>query len=622
MALVRNLILTAYIQYTHLEEIGDSMVNGNHLRNIHFRLMNDIVDDSITNTLGGYWASHGGQNGFGGSLHGGGHTVALSIEADNDNERDVALFYKIDSTGYVDSLSVVGKLFTSGSSSFGRSGAGICIVNYGTICRCVSKLQVGYIESFGGIAGRNLGNIISCTNYTNTAYSSVGGICFDGSSSNIIDCVNYGNFKIYGEDTGGICARFCHELFSYTDSNMIGCTNYGNISYVNSYGDFSMNVGGIIGKCSIDARYAKGKIKNCQNFGTVQADSSIYVGGIVGGEIIGPVSIENCANYGDVIGKYNVGGIAGEYFGNDPLWVINEGYTYPAGRIVNCYNFGHIQGETAVGGIAGSFASYCGDTLAHCLNIGKVDGSAICSGNYDYEGWDLGDSIFYDSNYYDAQMLAYNDDNEEGLYEWKFTSQLTGDTPELRAMLGDGWSYAEGRYPIPLGLENDSLAMLFATPIYLYAESNEEYDNVDLVQHHFTVGTENGVSWASGSRLNIVGENATILASGSENITASLAGYSFTRNLNLINPVSVEEQGFDDVKIFPNPTSDILNITSSETISEIEIVNVMGQVVKRIEVNADNAVCDVEDLRSGVYVVRIRTLRQAQGAALRKFVKE
>jgi hypothetical protein len=162
--------------------------------------------------------------------------------------------------------------------------------------------------------------------------------------------------------------------------------------------------------------------------------------------------------------------------------------------------------------------------------------------------------------------------------------------------------------------------MLFATPIYLYAESNEEYDDVDLVQHNFTVGTENGVSWASGSRLSIVGENATILASGSENITASLAGYSFTRNLNLINPVSIEDQGFDDVKVFPNPTTDILNITSSETISEIEIVNTLGQVVKRIEVNSDNAVCDVEELKAGVYVVRIHT----EGAVVsqRKFIKE
>ena len=611
---------------THLEEIGDSMINGNHLRNIHFRLMNDIVDDSITNTLGGYWNSHYGQNGFGGSLHGGGHTVALSIETDHD--REGALFSNIESTGYVDSLSVVGKLFTSSSPTSDRTSAGICINNQGTIYQCVSKLQVGHIDHFGGIAGENRGNIISCTNYTNTSYSAVGGICsLVLPGSNIVDCVNYGNFKIYGEDTGGICAYIYNEVNNYEDINMISCTNYGNISYVNSYGDFSMNVGGIIGECNIDARYTICTIKNCQNFGTLQADSSIYVGGIVGGEIIGTVFIENCANYGDVIGKYNVGGIAGEYWGNDPLWVIeDEGYTYPTGRIINCYNFGYIQGESAVGGIAGSFASYCGDTLAHCLNIGKVEGSAICSGNYDYEGWDLGDSIYYDSNYYDAQMLADTSANEEGMYEWKLTSQLTGDAPELRAMLGDGWSYAEGRYPIPLGLENDSLAMLFATPIYLYAESEDEYDDVDLVLHHFSVGTENNVSWASGSRLNIVGENATILASGSENITATLAGYSFTRNLNLINPVSIEEQNFDDIKIYPNPASDILNITSSETISEIEIVNVMGQVVKRLEVNADNAVCNVEDLKAGVYMVRIynNPLTEPVEVAVsqRKFIKE
>ena len=85
------------------------------------------------------------------------------------------------------------------------------------------------------------------------------------------------------------------------------------------------------------------------------------------------------------------------------------------------------------------------------------------------------------------------------------------------------------------------------------------------------------------------------------------------------------------INIFPNPANDILNITSSEPISEIEIVNALGQVVKRMEVNADNAVCDVEDLTSGVYVVRIygrpfgtstSSATEAQGAALRKFVKE
>ncbi len=83
---------------------------------------------------------------------------------------------------------------------------------------------------------------------------------------------------------------------------------------------------------------------------------------------------------------------------------------------------------------------------------------------------------------------------------------------------------------------------------------------------------------------------------------------------------AVEQTNFTEITLFPNPATDILNITSSETISEIEIVNVMGQVVRRIEVNSDNAVCDVEDLKAGVYVVRIH----AASATLsqRRFIKE
>ena len=86
----------------------------------------------------------------------------------------------------------------------------------------------------------------------------------------------------------------------------------------------------------------------------------------------------------------------------------------------------------------------------------------------------------------------------------------------------------------------------------------------------------------------------------------------------------IENDIVPEISVFPNPANDILNITSSETISEIEIVNMNGQVVRRIEVNSDNAVCNVDDLRSGMYVVRIRTLRQAQGAFIsqRKFEKE
>ena len=89
---------------------------------------------------------------------------------------------------------------------------------------------------------------------------------------------------------------------------------------------------------------------------------------------------------------------------------------------------------------------------------------------------------------------------------------------------------------------------------------------------------------------------------------------------SFIHATGIDESIATEIAIFPNPATDILNITSSETISEIEIVNVMGQVVRRIEVNADNAVCDVEELKAGVYVVRIHAASAT--LSVRKFIKE
>ena len=81
----------------------------------------------------------------------------------------------------------------------------------------------------------------------------------------------------------------------------------------------------------------------------------------------------------------------------------------------------------------------------------------------------------------------------------------------------------------------------------------------------------------------------------------------------------IEDNYAANVSIFPNPTNDILNISSSEIISSVEIVNAMGQVVRRIEVNSDNLVCNVAELPSGVYLVRVKG---AKSFCQRKFIKE
>ena len=84
----------------------------------------------------------------------------------------------------------------------------------------------------------------------------------------------------------------------------------------------------------------------------------------------------------------------------------------------------------------------------------------------------------------------------------------------------------------------------------------------------------------------------------------------------------IEENEIAIMQIFPNPATDILNITSTETISKIEIVNALRQVVYRTEVNTDNAVCDVKGLTAGVYIVRVHGTNTASIVCQQKFIKE
>ena len=92
-----------------------------------------------------------------------------------------------------------------------------------------------------------------------------------------------------------------------------------------------------------------------------------------------------------------------------------------------------------------------------------------------------------------------------------------------------------------------------------------------------------------------------------------------TYTASFIPVTAIAENSATRIFIYPNPASSTINITSPETISSIEIENVLGQVVKRVDVNSDNASCDVSELPNGIDMMKIRV----QGDDIKlKFVKE
>ena len=83
---------------------------------------------------------------------------------------------------------------------------------------------------------------------------------------------------------------------------------------------------------------------------------------------------------------------------------------------------------------------------------------------------------------------------------------------------------------------------------------------------------------------------------------------------------SVSEADANTIALFPNPAGNVLNIRSNEQMSRIEFVSITGQVVNVVDVNGDNAACDVSNFANGMYFIRIHgadgTISQS------KFVKE
>ena len=71
--------------------------------------------------------------------------------------------------------------------------------------------------------------------------------------------------------------------------------------------------------------------------------------------------------------------------------------------------------------------------------------------------------------------------------------------------------------------------------------------------------------------------------------------------------------------LFPNPSHNFLNVKGGLVITELQVVNLAGQVVKKWNNLSGNSILDISSLASGVYTIRIL---DDDGIQIRKWVRE
>lgn len=182
-------------------------------------------------------------------------------------------------------------------------------------------------------------------------------------------------------------------------------------------------------------------------------------------------------------------------------------------------------------------------------------------------------------------------------------------TPSLK------FNYAHRRYQS----SNDKLEVKVSTDCGTTWNTVWEKHGADLA----TVTSGSGEFNASASQYQTAWFNLTEYANQSNVIvkfvfTSDYGNNVFVDNIEILDsPVGIEDVDDSSLAIFPNPVKDVLTINYDKAISQIDVYDVNGKLVKTF--TTVGSTVNVSDLSSGVYMLNLQT---EDGLVVKKIVKE
>lgn len=93
-------------------------------------------------------------------------------------------------------------------------------------------------------------------------------------------------------------------------------------------------------------------------------------------------------------------------------------------------------------------------------------------------------------------------------------------------------------------------------------------------------------------------------------IMASLGGgYQLETATCTCDTLSIEdvENASNNILVYPNPTSDILNLKYSQIISDIEVLDINGRLILKSPINAKETTVNLNYLQNGIYILKINS---------------
>lgn len=243
-------------------------------------------------------------------------------------------------------------------------------------------------------------------------------------------------------------------------------------------------------------------------------------------------------------------------------------------------------------------------------NAGSANGATANSINrLSFSGTSLG---FYPTLSSPFDVLDAGNDtayitsfNSEGIQTMNYAGTVTGNflNPGILSGIQQITKLQNGNYLVAVFSNNSSSGN--NSGVYHLSAANGS------ILNYYAVGAARGSGQTGNGNYLYTTGNGIFSINATTGATASVisGGYQYLKNLDLSANLSVKDVKKEiETKIYPNPTSGIVNITADNEIESIVVYSLNGQILKTEKTSREKKISvDISGFSSGTYLLKVKT---------------
>jgi hypothetical protein len=188
---------------------------------------------------------------------------------------------------------------------------------------------------------------------------------------------------------------------------------------------------------------------------------------------------------------------------------------------------------------------------------------------------------------------------------------------EIEGMLLGEWTYT-GVNPVSMSCDFDARPLTGDSAVLLFTVYNAAGDEMGfagglILPATATTGWVNfafpfdytGGAAGPAAKVEIWCQSSYSIGAGVAEVGSTLKVDNFVLNTST---AGIEEQIALELNVYPNPTSEVLNINTNVEAVSVSVISMDGKVVATQEMNGTSAIVNVSDLNAGAYFYEVKTV--------------